>query len=64
MHLQAAAAHPYAEWLSASKPLSHFSDAAFLSEPSMDAAEALKRQAAAGFGLEDTQMVVEGMAQV
>lgn len=30
----------------------------------MEAADALRRQAAAGFGLEDTQMVVEGMAQV
>ena len=30
----------------------------------MDASEALRLQAAVGYGLEDTQMVIESMAQV
>jgi len=34
----------------------------FLSAPAMSAADALQRQAAVGMGLEDAQMVVEGMA--
>jgi glutamate synthase (ferredoxin) len=29
----------------------------------MDSAEVLRLQAAVGFGLEDTQMIIEGMAQ-
>lgn len=34
------------------------------SECSMDAAEALRLQAAVGYGLEDTQMIIESMAMV
>jgi glutamate synthase (ferredoxin) len=60
---EAAAAAPYAEWLSTSRHLSDFSDHKYVGEPTMDAAAALARQAAAGFGQEDTAMVVEGMAQ-
>jgi nitrate reductase assembly molybdenum cofactor insertion protein NarJ len=30
----------------------------------MDASEALRLQAAVGYGLEDTQMIIESMAQV
>ena len=35
-----------------------------LGECQMDASEALRLQAAMGYGLEDTQMIIESMAQV
>ncbi len=35
-----------------------------LGECQMDAADALRLQAAVGYGLEDTQMIIESMAQV
>ena len=35
-----------------------------LAECQLDAAEALRLQAAVGYGLEDTQMIIESMAQV
>lgn len=35
-----------------------------LGECQMDASEALRLQAAVGYGLEDTQMIIESMAQV
>lgn len=64
MRLQAARAAPYSEYLATSKTLDELtSGAKFLEECSMTAAEALKRQAASGMGLEDTSMVIEGMAQ-
>ena len=55
---------PYAEWMAGSKHLRDISAGTHEKECTMEAADALRRQAAAGFGLEDTQMVVEGMAQV
>ena len=35
-----------------------------LAECQLDASEALRLQAAVGYGLEDTQMIIESMAQV
>ena len=56
---------PYAEWLEAStQPLAGLPGAATHPEAvAYTAEEALKRQAAAGYGREDSVMVIEGMAQ-
>jgi glutamate synthase (ferredoxin) len=54
---------PYGHYLARSKALAELGSGKMLEECTMDAAESLRRQAAAGYGLEDTQMVVEGMAQ-
>lgn len=55
---------PYKEWLGNSlRRLEDISPSSFYSEPTMEAAQMLKLQAANGMGAEDAQMVVEGMAQ-
>jgi len=53
---------PYAEWLGDLKPLESLGAAGFLNEPIWGAAEALRRAAAHGFSLEDSQLVIEAMA--
>jgi glutamate synthase (ferredoxin) len=60
-----AARAPYAAWLAAAGArLADLPGAgALLDAPAMGAAEALRLQAAAGYGLEDQQMVIEAMAQ-
>lgn len=56
---------PYADWLAQStQPLAGLPGAAeWLKELAYEPAEVLRRQAAAGYGREDSQMVIEGMAQ-
>jgi glutamate synthase (ferredoxin) len=61
---EVATSAPYAAFLASSV---HLYDLAgkntHVEECTMDAGEALRLQAAMGYGLEDTQMVIEGMAQ-
>jgi glutamate synthase (ferredoxin) len=55
---------PYAEWVkSCARKLSEMNASKVLGECQMDASEALRLQAAMGYGLEDTQMIIESMAQ-
>mmetsp|Transcript_9319 Transcript_9319/g.16479 ORF Transcript_9319/g.16479 Transcript_9319/m.16479 type:complete len:1638 (+) Transcript_9319:28-4941(+) len=55
---------PYKEWLTTSlRKLKDLGESTYLTEPTLDAATLLKLQAASGMGAEDTQMVVEAMAQ-
>ena len=61
---EAAARAPYAEWMASSKHLKDIAHGSFVEECTFEAAEALRRQAAAGYGQEDTNMIIEGMAQV
>lgn len=59
-----AGTHPYGEWLkSCVTKLSDMNASKVLGECQMDASEALRLQAAVGYGLEDTQMIIESMAQ-
>ncbi|KAK9827155.1 hypothetical protein WJX74_008527 [Apatococcus lobatus] len=54
---------PFGEWLKSSHRLSEITKSEWLEEPLMAAADVLKLQAANGFGQEDSQMIVEGMAE-
>ena len=59
---EVANAAPYAEWLKSSQRLSALQASSFPVAPAMGAADALKVQSANGFGMEDSQMIIEGMA--
>lgn len=59
---EVANAHPYAEWLKTSTRLSDLKASVILEQPTMTAADTLKLQSANGFGMEDSQMIIEGMA--
>ena len=59
---EVSSAAPYAEWLKSSTRLSDLKSSVFPTEPAYSAADTLKMQAANGFGMEDAQMVIEGMA--
>ncbi|KAL4447262.1 hypothetical protein ABPG77_007295 [Micractinium sp. CCAP 211/92] len=55
---------PYGEWVkSCARKMSEMNASKVLGECQMDAADALRLQAAVGYGLEDTQMIIESMAQ-
>ena len=59
-----ASKHPYKEWTQkALRSLKDLGESSFKVEPSMDAANLLRMQAAIGMGAEDAQMVLESMAQ-
>jgi glutamate synthase (ferredoxin) len=53
---------PYAEWLAGSTRLEALNASTMPSSPSLSPADALRAQAAAGMGAEDTTMIVEAMA--
>eukprot|EP00887_Chlorella_sp_A99_P001969 scaffold18.g1969.t1 len=61
---EVATRQPYKDWLKDSaQRLGDIAPAMVLAECQMEAGEALRLQAAMGYGLEDMQMIVEAMAQ-
>ncbi|EFN57991.1 hypothetical protein CHLNCDRAFT_142154 [Chlorella variabilis] len=55
---------PYGDWVkSCARKLSELNASKVLGECQLDASEALRLQAAVGYGQEDTQMIIESMAQ-
>lgn len=55
---------PYKSWLSeCARHLEELNASQIISDCQMDAADCLRLQSAVGYGLEDTQMVIESMAQ-
>lgn len=59
-----ASKHPYKEWTQkALRSLKDLGDSSFKVESTMDPSNLLRMQAAIGMGAEDTQMVLESMAQ-
>jgi len=59
---EVAGASPYAEWLKSSTRMRDLGASKLPTDPLYEADDCLKMQAAHGFGQEDAQMVIEGMA--
>lgn len=59
---EVAGAAPYAEWLKSSTRMSELGASKLAADTLYEPADCLKMQAAHGFGQEDAQMVIEGMA--